>query len=210
MTTSEHWTSAHLEDVWRTGGWFGIRRHFGIEAFGVNAWRADSEGDDVISEHPETSTGHQELYLVLDGYAAFTVDGAAIDAPRGTLVFVRDPDLKRKAVARQARTTVLAIGAKAGEVFAPSLWEASGAAFPFFGTGEYEKAKEILAEAYNEKPVVAGVAYNLACAEARLGETDAAIEHLLEAIANDPDFAGYAQDDDDFASIRDDPRFPTP
>jgi tetratricopeptide (TPR) repeat protein len=104
---------------------------------------------------------------------------------------------------------VLAIGAKAGEAYTPSQWEASAAAFPYFSSGEYEKAKEVLAEAHRLQPEHGGVAYNLACAEARLGETEAAIEHLRVALERQPELAELAKTDEDLESIRDDPRFPT-
>ena len=50
--------------------------------------------------------------------------------------------------------------------------------------------------------------YNLACAEARLGENEAAIDHLAQAVALEDRFAELARDDEDLAAIRDDPRFP--
>ena len=109
-----------------------IRRHFGIESFGVNAWSADA-GDDVIGEHDEVSGGaaqHEELYVVLSGKATFTADGQTVDGPAGTIVFVRDPTVKRKAVADEAGTRILAVGAKRGEAFVPSPWERSAPSFP--------------------------------------------------------------------------------
>ena len=44
--------------------------------------------------------------------------------------------------------------------------------------------------------------------EALAGESDKALELLHEAVAADERFRGYAQTDEDLASIRDDPRFP--
>ena len=207
MTVTEQYTSARLEEIRRTDNWFAVRRHFGIEAFGVNAW-AGAAGDDVIGEHAETPSGHQELYVVLDGRAEFTVAGDTIDAPRGTLVFVRDPETRRSAVAREDGTTVLAIGAKAGEAYAPQGWEYSADAMPLFERGEYTQAKELLVEANERYPGFAGILYNLACAEARLGEAEAALEHLNAAVGKEPRFAEYAKTDDDLASVRDAPRFP--
>jgi len=49
--------------------------------------------------------------------------------------------------------------------------------------------------------------YNLACAEARLGEIDPALEHLATALAGRPDLADLARGDDDLAPLREDPRF---
>jgi tetratricopeptide (TPR) repeat protein len=210
VTVTEQYTSAHVDDIpvaGTSGGWIPVRKHFEIQAFGVNAWRGNEEHE-VIGEHDEVSLGHQELYFVADGHAEFTIGGETLDAPRGTFVFVREPQLKRKAVAKEPGTMVVSIGAKAGQAYTPSQWEASAEAYPFFTSGEYEKAKEILAEAHRRQPVHGGVVYNLACAEARLGETDAAIDHLRRALELSPELAELAQTDEDLVSIRDDPRFP--
>jgi tetratricopeptide (TPR) repeat protein len=207
MNVTEQYTSARLEDLAGPRGMIPLRRHLGIEAFGVNAWQKDA-GEQVIGEHTETTFGQQELYVVIDGHAEFTLDGETLDAPRGTAVFVRDPDVRRGAVAKEDGTVVLAVGAKAGEAFVPSGWEAGSEAFPFFSSGDYGRAKEILEEALRENPKYPGVLYNLACAEARLGESDAAIEHLRAAVEIAPEFAGLAREDEDFDSVRDDSRFP--
>lgn len=128
------WKTAHLSEIEpilepEAGleEWLPVRHRLGVSAFGVNAWVAREAGDRVIEEHDEVNSSgaadHEELYLVLEGHAAFTVDGEEIDAPRGTLVFVRDPALVRTAVGREPGTTVLAVGAAPGEVFEVSPWE---------------------------------------------------------------------------------------
>ena len=108
-------------------GWLPLRHTLGVEAFGVNAWLGRDEGDEVIEEHDELNEdpadNHQELYIVIEGHATFTVDGQEVDAPRGTLVFVEDPAIVRHAVARSPGTTILAIGATPGKAFTPSPWE---------------------------------------------------------------------------------------
>jgi tetratricopeptide (TPR) repeat protein len=211
VTVTEQYTSAHLDEIpaipTSGGSWIPIRRHFDVQAFGVNVWRGNA-GDEVIGEHDEGTLEHQELYFVIAGGAEFTVGGESTAAPRGTFVFVRDPQLRRKAVAKEPGTMILAVGAKPGEAFTPSQWEASAEVLPYFASGDYEKAKAILAESHRDDPTNAGVAYNLACAEARLGEADAAIEHLRLAVDLQPNFAELAMGDEDLASIRDDPRFP--
>ena len=106
--------------------WKPLRHHFGIEAFGVNAFVARDRGDYVVEEHAEadeSGTGHEELYLVTAGRAAFTVGGEEVDAPAGTLVFVPDPGTRRAAVAQEVGTTVLAFGATPGVAFTISPWE---------------------------------------------------------------------------------------
>jgi mannose-6-phosphate isomerase-like protein (cupin superfamily) len=190
--------------------WATVRAHMGIEAFGVNAWTADEAGKEVIAEHDEvggSAARHEELYVVLNGRARFTVESEEFDASPGTMVFVRDPAAKRKAVAAEPETTVLAIGAKAGEAFTPSQWERSAPAFGFFATKEYDKAYEALAAAHEQYPDDAGVLFNLACAESLLGRSDDAIAHLEQSIAGQERFREAARNDSDFEPIREDPRF---
>ncbi len=109
--------------------WKPVRRELGVSAFGTNAYVADAAGDLVVEPHDELAPageadrGHQEIYLVLDGSARFTVDGEAFDVVKGGLVFLEDPALQRQAVALEAGTVVFAVGAPLGEVFVPSGWE---------------------------------------------------------------------------------------
>ena len=194
-----------------TARWSIIRRHFDIESFGVNAWVADA-GEDVIGEHDEISGGaaqHEELYVVLSGKATFTVDGETVDAPAGTIVFVRDPSAKRKAVSEAAGTRILAVGAKRGEAFVPSQWERSAPAFPYFATKEYDKAAAVLEEALAEYPGDPALLYNLACAESMCGRTAEAIQHLRRSVEaeNGERFRELARTDTDFDPIRDEPEF---
>jgi tetratricopeptide (TPR) repeat protein len=208
--SDERWATARLDEIERSGTrseWIPIRRHFGIDAFGVNAW-SGAEGTELVGEHDEVPTGHEELYVVVEGRATFVVDGEEIDAPAGTIVFVRDPAVKRGAHAAAGGATILTAGAKAGEAYRPQPWEVNSDVFPLFDKGEYAEAKRLLEEARREYPETGVLYYNLACAEARLGEKDAALDHLAKAVALEDRFAEYAQDDDDLASLRDDPRFP--
>lgn len=121
------WSSAHLDEIaaeqWPY--WAPIRHHFGITTFGVNAWRG-KPGDEVIKRHHESESGAPELYLVLSGHATFALGSDELDAPAGTLVFVRDPSTERAAFATQDGTVVLSLGAAAdGKAFAPSGWDSS-------------------------------------------------------------------------------------
>jgi tetratricopeptide (TPR) repeat protein len=202
------YTASTIADLERQAGWSPIRRALGIEAFGVNAWIAREAGADVIQEHDEVS-GHEELYVVVSGHATFTVDGDEIDAPAGTLVFVRNPKSKRRAVASEAGTRLLVVGGKPGEAYRPLPWEVNADVLPLFGEGRYSEAKQLLLDALEQHEVDRGILfYNLACAEARLSETDAALEHLAAAFEERPDLRENARDDEDLASIRDNERFP--
>jgi tetratricopeptide (TPR) repeat protein len=191
--------------------WRLVRSSLGIEAFGVNAWTASEAGQPVIGEHDELGPGaggHEELYVVLSGDAVFTIDGDTIPAPAGTLVFVPDPAARRGAVASEAGTTVLVVGGKPGEPFEVSPWERNTTALRFWESEDWEAAIAELTALHAEDPASAGIAYNLACAEARAGRTDDALAHLASAIELHPPFATAAARDEDLASIRGDPRFP--
>jgi len=192
--------------------WFPIRAELGIGSFGINAWRAGEAGQSLIDEHDELGggRGQEELYVVLSGRASFTVGGEIVDAPQGTLVFVRDPTIKRAAEAVEPGTTVLVAGAIAGEAFTPSGWEVSAEALRFWETKEYDKAIELLAERHSELPDNAVILYNLACAESLAGRPHDALAHLEQAIKLNPPFREAAQTDADLDSIRADPKFPAP
>ena len=210
--TDRPFETASLEGIERSGGrseWIPIRRHFGVASFGVNAWSGES-GATLVQEHDEQSTGHEELYLVTSGHATFTVAGETVEAPTGTLVFVRDPATKRGAVAGPVETTIVSMGGKPGEAFEVNPWEVNSEVYPLFDRGEHQEAKRLLEEALDEHPQAGGLLYNLACAEARLGDHETAIAHLLQAVEIEGDFARYAQEDDDLAPLRPDARFPSP
>ncbi len=188
--------------------WHTIRSSLGVQAFGINAWTATEDGQQVIGEHDEADgEGHEELYVVLTGRATFTLEGETFDAPPGTVVHVPDPTVKRGAVGTSG-TTILAIGAKRGEAFTPSPWERTAEALAFWPGEEWDKAIEVLERHLAETPDNAGTLYNLACALSRAGRREEALARLREAVAGEDRFLELAQTDDDLASIRDDPSFP--
>jgi len=125
------WKATRIEDVGSVDGpgasdWKPLRHHFGIQAFGFNAWIADHDGQELVEEHDEVegnAGGHEEVYAITRGRATFTVDGKQIDVPAGTILHVADPKLVRSAVAEEAGTTVLCVGAEPGKAFEPSEWE---------------------------------------------------------------------------------------
>jgi hypothetical protein len=189
--------------------WRPVRRTLGIEAFGINAYTAGA-GELVVEEHDETGAGaghHEELYVVVTGRATFTVDGESFDAPVGTLVFLDDPKERRAARAVEDGTTVLAIGGARGEPFRVSPWEFAFAGTPAWKAKRYDEAEALLREGLELYPDNASLLYDLACLEALQGRADDAIEHLRTALEAQPKFTDYAAEDEDLASIRDDPRF---
>lgn len=192
--------------VFGTLTWKPIRKRLGVSAFGINAYTSSAAGDEVVEDHTETQLGHEEIYAVVSGHATFTVDGEEVDAPAGTLVYLDDPAQRRHAIANEAGTTVLAIGGVPG-THEPSAWEFFFPAIPAMQSGDYDTARQILEQGLKEKdaPVVR---YQLACVEALAGNRERALDELENAVSREPRLAKSAQGDEDFASIRDDPRFP--
>jgi tetratricopeptide (TPR) repeat protein len=188
-----------------------VSRHFGVRAFGTSAYRS-IEGGKLVNEHEETGfriglSGQEELYVVVSGRATFTVNGEQVEAPAGSLIFVRDPAATRSAVADEPGTIVLALGGKPGEAFLP-LPEEFGAAFDAYSAKDYERSLELYQELLEgDFPRKAGILFNIACNEALLGRSDDAIEHLRAAIEADEKAVELAREDTDLDSIRNDPRF---
>ena len=77
----------------------------------------------MIKRHTEEESGQEELYIVLSGRATFTVGGDDVEAPAGTLVYIRDPKAERVGIAKQDGTVVLSLGATAGTAYEPSGWD---------------------------------------------------------------------------------------
>jgi hypothetical protein len=198
MNDKPNWQLAHLDDIERRGRDIPVREHLGIHAFGINAYTPGEDGT-LINEHDEAGSGQEELYLVLDGQATFEIDGEAVDAPPGTFVFV-GPESRRKAT---GNGTVLAVGATPGEAYQGIDW---GEAWPFHSEsmaayGEQRGALERM-------PDHAGLHYNYACFATLAGETDDdTFAHLRRSVELLPRFREDARKDDDFAAVRDDPRF---
>ena len=61
------------------------------------------------------------------------------------------------------------------------------------------------AAALEKRPDHPATLYNLACAEALAGRADDALAHLRRALELRPEWAEMAQEDEDFASVRDSP-----
>ena len=203
---------AHIDELDRIElpdgfAWRPVRKHFGIQAFGANAYTPGASGH-VIEEHTEAINQHEEIYLVLRGRVRFTVGDDEHELDAGQLVFLRDPSVRRSAVAVTEDAAVLAVGGKPGAAHEISAWEYTFSAASHAREARYDDARRVLHEGLEAKPGSAPILYDLACVEALAGERDRALELLNEAVAGGERFREYAQTDKDFASIRDDPRFP--
>ena len=186
--------------------WRPIRRHFDIRSFGVNAYTADRAGQRVVEEHREQD-GHEEMYVVLAGRGTFALDGDEHDAPAGALVHCL-PGTLRGAVAAEPGTTVMGIGAKPGVVFEPSAWEDVFVAFGHYRRGDVDRARAELEATVAKHTDQWQGHFNFACLEALAGDKEAALGHLERAAEIEPEtVANRAAEDEDFESIRDEPRF---
>jgi mannose-6-phosphate isomerase-like protein (cupin superfamily) len=187
-----------------------VRHHFGITSFGINAWTARDAGDRIINEHEETEEAEEdeqeELYLVQRGRATFQLDGQAVDAPAGTLVYAR-PDVVRTAFAEEAGTTIVAIGGTPGKAYEASGWEVWSPLRHFYEAGEYGEAADRGRALIDAHPDYSSVLYNVACCESLAGRTEDAIDHLRLAIQGSERFRPFAASDSDFDPIRDEPAF---
>ena len=187
-----------------------LREELGINSFGTTAVHQGEAGGRVVNEHDELGPGasaHEELYVVVSGGCTFTVDGDEVDAPHGSVVYIRDPAVKRSAVATEDGTVVLAVGGKPGEAYRPSAGQALAEFFRLYGEKDWAAALPVCHEALAEYPGNALILYNIACLESLLGHPDDALEALGTSLAAWPAYKELAANDDDFAAIRDDPRF---
>lgn len=182
--------------------WVPIRRRLGVEAFGVNAFRAVRSGDVVIEDHVE-SPGQQELYVVLRGRARLLIAGTEVDVDAGTAVFVADPDVRRSGSALEDGTIVLAVGGWAGRPYHPLPWEPIYLARPAMQRGDWSEAAVTLRREGGEHLETGILRYRLACCHARLGEGDRAVAELERAIAADPAYRDRATAEAAFVGIRD-------
>jgi len=198
---------ARLDEIEPRGRDIPVREHFGIHAFGANAYRASDEGM-LIGEHTETGSGQEELYVVLEGHATFEIDGETFDAPAGTFVSVR-PESRRKAT---GDGTILAIGAKPGEAYQGLDW---GGAWTFhhesmeaYRDKRYADATDAVRRGLEQFPDQPGLNYNYACFSSLAGEIDdETFSHLRRSVELYEPFRQQAREDEDLAPVRDDPRF---
>jgi hypothetical protein len=199
MNDTPNWKVAQLDDIERRGRDIPVREHLGIHAFGINAFTPGEDGT-LVNEHDEAGSGQEELYV--------EVDGEAVHAQSGTLVFV-GPESRRKVT---GDGTVLVVGATPGEAYQGIDW---GDAWPFhsesmtaYGEQRYGDALEAVRGALEHMPDHAGLHYNYACFATLAGDTsDDTFAHLRRSVELRPQFREDARRDDDFAAVRDDPRF---
>ncbi len=191
--------------------WLSIRRTLGVTGFSVNGYVAEKAGDTVIETHDETgsgSGGHEELYLVTQGRATFTVGDDELELGPGEMVFV-DPPATRGAEALEADTTVLVFAGRPGDAMPISPFEHWYAAIPARKAGDFDTAYQTIEKAFDDYPGHPRVHFELACLRSLQDRRDDALEHLTAAIEGEPRSAKWAREDSDFDGLRDDPEFIT-
>jgi hypothetical protein len=192
--------------------WLPLRAELGLRAFGASAYRANA-GEPVVPRHSEASGGgagvHEELYVVMTGRATFTVEGESFDAPAGTCVLAL-PGERREARAEEPGTTVLAVGAPAGEAYRVAPWEygnRAARAAELRDVDELERVADEGVAAYGEHVTML---YARACVAAQRGRREEALQYLDRA-AHDEDFGDWVREQAPseplLEPIRDDPSF---
>ena len=200
----------HLAEAEDDKGYIRLRRDLDVGAFGVSAAFQKKAGEALINEHDEAGPGadrHEELYVVVQGSATFTIDGEEVEAPQGTAIFVRDPESKRGATATAENTIVLSVGGRRGEAYrlapaaaAEGFWEA-------YQAKDYAASLAATRRGLEAYPGNALLLYNVACMSALLDDRETALTALADSVSKWEPYKELAQGDDDFVSLRDDPKF---
>ena len=126
MTKNTGWKIANvhnippLKDTW-SKDWHSVRHYFDIKAFGVNA-STKNAGESLTPAHDELKSGQQELFIVLEGEAEFVLNKQKVKAPAGMMIAI-EPEVIRSATSLKSPTTIIIVGAKAGEAYSPQAWE---------------------------------------------------------------------------------------
>ena len=187
-----------------------LREDLDVGAFGVNAVYRREVGETVVPYHHEAGPGgdrHEELYVVVQGSAAFTIDGDTVEAPQGTVIFVRDPAAEREATATSADTIVLAVGAPRDHAYRLTPAQSAVGFWDAYRAEDWAAALEATNRGLEVYPGNAHLLYNVACMQSLLGHDEAALTALAESVSKWDRYKEQARKDDDFASLRDDPRF---
>src|SRR5207249_2875518 len=88
-----------------------VRRHLGVEAFGINWYEIppNTEG----REHDESNSAQEEVNVIIQGSGMYRVDGEIVPVEAGT--FLRfDPETTRCPIAGPEGMTMIAVGARRG------------------------------------------------------------------------------------------------
>ncbi len=100
--------------------WLLARKALGTSSFGFNLVEIAPGGQ--IPEHDESSSGQDEVYIVLEGEAMLRLDGTEHAAPAGTFASI-EPPTERTILNRSASpVTALLIGVQPEGGYEPMSW----------------------------------------------------------------------------------------
>jgi uncharacterized cupin superfamily protein len=91
------------------GVFFKMRRALGTTAFGINEVRVPPEAAGM--EHDESETGHEEVYVVLEGSGTFLIDGTSVAVAAGDYLRV-DAAAMRQVVGGSQGMRFVVVGAQ--------------------------------------------------------------------------------------------------
>ena len=120
--TEKRYEAVSLGEIEDASGWAPIRKHLGVQSFGINAWTVGEVGERIIPEHDETPSGQQELYFVHAGAVKATVDGTEVSLPAGSFLHC-EPEVVRALESTGSPTTLLVIGGAPGKAYEVGPWE---------------------------------------------------------------------------------------
>jgi quercetin dioxygenase-like cupin family protein len=93
-----------------------VRHHLGATAFGFA--QIDFPPSKIGSEHDETASGQEEVYLTLSGGGTLVIDGETVEMKPGRYVLV-PPEAKRRPAAGADGMSFLVIGGVPGGIYEP-------------------------------------------------------------------------------------------
>jgi quercetin dioxygenase-like cupin family protein len=100
-----------LEGAGPGGAFRFVRRALGVEAFGINWVELPPEA--LGREHDESSSGQEEVNVVIRGDGVYRIDGEDVPVREGD--FLRfDPETTRCPIAGPNGMTLIAVGAPRG------------------------------------------------------------------------------------------------
>jgi mannose-6-phosphate isomerase-like protein (cupin superfamily) len=88
-----------------------VRRELGVEAFGINWFELPPNAEG--REHDESSTGQEEVNVIVSGSGVYRIDGEEVAFEAGT-IFRFDPETTRQPVAGPDGFAMVAVGARQG------------------------------------------------------------------------------------------------
>ena len=91
------------------GVFFKMRRALGTTAFGINEVRVPPNA--AGQEHDEAETGHEEVYVLLEGAGTFTIEGEGIGVSAGDYLRV-DAEATRQVVGGPEGMRFIVVGAQ--------------------------------------------------------------------------------------------------